>query len=206
MKTQMRFQKIIALLSLIMAALVFVYALFFLTGSTGNVWKYVYGNDLINGQKFFDASQSFVGTLTTLGIVFIILAVVLFITGCNKRRNYYLSNYIAVGLYLVFAIVVLVYMIIGISNCMNLFLNEICWESGTGTAGIYNVEDQFSEQYPVYKDVYTFIIGYVVCLLVLLCAAALALSTVLKYKLMKGEKQLLQGGAAAELVKEEAVL
>lgn len=189
-----------------MAALVFVYALFFLTGSTGNVWKYVYKIDLINGQKFFDASQSFVGTLTTLGIVFIILAVVLFITGCNKRRNYYLSNYIAVGLYLVFAIVVLVYMIIGISNCMNLFLNEICWESGTGTAGMCNVEDQFSEQYPVYKDVYTFIIGYVVCLLVLLCAAALALSTVLKYKLMKGEKQLLQGGVAAELVKEEAVL
>lgn len=206
MKTQMRFQKIIVLLSLIMAALVFVYALFFLTGSTGNVWKYVYKIDLINGQKFFDASQSFVGTLTTLGIVFIILAVVLFITGCNKRRNYYLSNYIAVGLYLVFAIVVLVYMIIGISNCMNLFLNEICWESGTGTAGMCNVEDQFSEQYPVYKDVYTFIIGYVVCLLVLLCAAALALSTVLKYKLMKGEKQLLQGGVAAELVKEEAVL
>ena len=207
MKTQMRFQKIIALLSLIIAALVFVYALYFLTGSPGRVAKYIppeANEDMINGQDFFDASQSFVDVLTVLGIIFILSAVLLYVMGCQKRRNYYLTNYIAVGIYLVIAVAVIIYMIIGVSNCMNLYLNGICWDSGTGQYGIYNVADQFDRQNPLYKEYINFILGYVVCVLVLARAGCLALSTALKYKLMKGEKQLLQGATVAEPVKEEA--
>lgn len=202
----MRFQKIVALLSLIVAALVFVYALYFLTGGPGNVWNYVYGGDTINGQGFFDASQSFVDTLTVLGIVFILCAVLLYIFGCQKRRNYYLTNYIAVGIYLVMALAVVIYILIGVTNCMDLFFNDICWEAGTGIGGIFNYEYQYETmKIEINKSYTNFILGYVLCVLVIGVAAALALSTVLKYKLMKGEKQLLQGGVAAQPAKEEAV-
>lgn len=189
MKTQMRFQKILMLVSLVVAALTFVFALFFLTGSLGYATKYVTdAADPINARAFVDASQGYVKTLVALAIVFIVIVAFMFITSCQSRRNYYITNYIAIGLFVAFALVMTVYIIIMVSSSMNLFLNDINWDAVpdrvAALGGLYPLDK--GEKYP-------FIIGYVVAVLVLVDAALVVLSTVWKTLLMKGEKKLLEG-------------
>ena len=202
MKTQMRFQKILMIVSLVVAAISFVFALVFLTGSLGEATHYIEHlgadvDDLINAADFVNASQNYVSTMVTLGIIFIVLAVFMLITSCHTRRKYYITNYIAIGLFVAFALFVFVYLLIMVSDCMDLFLNGIAWESGTGEFGFRNVADQFIPEYPMYRtDTWTFILGYIVAVIVLVDAIFVALNAVWKTLLMKGEKKLLEGNAA----------
>lgn len=180
------------LVSLIIAALTFVFGLFFLTGSLGYATKYT-GVNSIGAENFVDVSQGHVKTLVGLSIAFIVLAAVLYITSCNSRRKYYVTNYIAIGLFVAFALVMMIYIIIMVSSTMNLFLNEINWDI---------VPDKMTAlmgQYPMKKsDTYPFIIGYVVAVIVLIDAVFMVLNVVWKVLLMKGEKALLEGTAPAK--------
>jgi hypothetical protein len=203
MKTQMRVQKILMLVSLIIAALTFVYALYFMTGSMGNVTYYIdsIGTakqvDNINGLNFHNAAQSYVSAAVVLSIIFICIAVCLFIAASNKRRNYYITNYIVNIVFVVFALVLAIYTIVGISGVMNLFFNDIAWEAGTN--GGLNVADKFQTAYPLYKDSANFVLGYILSVIVILDAVAVALCTVWKYFLMKGEKELLKNNTVKEV-------
>ena len=189
MKTQMRFQKILMLVSLVVAALAFVYVLFFLTGSLAYATKYV-GSYSIGAEKLVEKSQSFVNTMVTLCIVFIVLAAVLYLTSCNSRRNYYITNYIAIGLFVAYALFMVIFIIVNVSILMNMFFNDINW------AIVPEQADKLLNQYPISKgDSYTFVLGYVVAVIVFVNAVLLVLSTVWKGLLMKGEKQLLEGPA-----------
>ncbi len=47
--------------------------------------------------KLYELIQPFNNTLMYCGIVMVLLAVVLYVTACNKRRNYYISNYVVIG-------------------------------------------------------------------------------------------------------------
>ena len=176
------------LVSLIVAALTFVYALFFVTGSLGYATKY--GDFSIGAEKLVETSQNFVDALVTICIVFILLAAVLFITSCNSRRNYYITNYIAIGLFVAFALFVTIFVIVNVSIIMNMFLNDIKWDIVPEQAA------KLMNKYPISKDdTYTFVLGYVVAAIVLIDAVLLVLNTVWKVLLMKGEKQLLNGTA-----------
>ena len=202
----MRFQKILSLVTLVIAALCFVYALAFLTGGMGNVHYYMPSagtgerQDLINAKGFLDASQGFVSTLVILSIVFILIVATLFVSASNKRRNYYVTNYVSIIAVAAFAVVIALFIIISVSNVMNLFYNDIAWESGTN--GTFNYADQFvryNGEYPVGKSPANFILGYALGVLVVLTAAVHVLNLVWKIKLMKGEKALLQGGLVKEV-------
>ena len=196
MKTQMRFQKILMLVSLVIAALTFVFAMAFLTGSMGEVSYYlsVTGGvvtDSINCQNFMDVSQNFVSTLEILSIIFILIAVALFITASNTRRNYYITNYISVGLFVAFALVIGIYIVAMVAQVQNIYLNEIDWTAANGSAQI--------EDHVLSQNCVGFALGYVMFVLVILDAVAVVLSTVWKIKLMQGEKALLAGSAAKEV-------
>lgn len=203
MKTQMRFQKILMLVTLVISALCFVYSLAFLTGGLGNVHYYIplEGDtyvDKINATDFINASQQYVSTAVVLSIVLIVLSALLFFTGCNKRRNYYITNYIAIGAVALFAVAVAIYSFVAISSTMNLFLNDIAWESGTNNG--FNYADQINKNYPVTKTSVNFVLGYILYVLVLVDVVALILNLVWKIKLMKGEKALLENGIAKEVL------
>ena len=175
------------LVSLVVAALTFVYALFFLTGSAAYATQYT-GENSINAENFVEQSQGFVSSMITICIIFIVLAAVMYITSCHSRRNYYITNYIAIGAFAAFALFIVIYLFVKVSTTMDLFLNEINWdivpEKVTALRG----------EYPMSKsDTYTYAIGYVVAVIVLADAALLVLNVVWKYLLMKGEKQLLEG-------------
>ena len=199
----MRFQKILMLVSLVVAALTFVFAISFLTGSLGEITYYVTRTggivtDSANAQNFVDKSQAYVGTAVVLSIIFIVIAAFLFVTSSQSRRNYYITNYISVGLYVVFALVMAIFIIIMCSDCMNLFLNDVAWEAGTN--GGKNIADQFLSTHPVTRQTGNFIVGYILAVIVLCDGVLMALSAVWKTLLMRGEKKLLAGSSNAEEV------
>ncbi len=201
MKTQMRFQKILSLVTLIVAALCFVFTMAFLTGGMGNVHYYIdvsgtVVTDKINALNFFNAAQSFVDGSLILSIIFILAVAVVYATATNSRRNYYVTNYVAVGIVVVAALVITIYSFIGISNVMNLFYNDIAWESGTN--GGNNYAEKFNEQYPLDKSALSFVLGYILYAIVVVDVVAWVLNLIWKIKLMKGEKALLKEGFVKE--------
>lgn len=201
MKTQIKFQKILALVSLIIAALVFVYALIF---NSGNLSDLMFYNNWTSRRfrfegtdSFCDPAQSFVSVFIVLGIVNICVVVTLYITSTNKRRNYYVTNYVAIGLNIAISVVVAILGIVYISILMSKF-NGINWD------GLQNLiqrlkEDGNQKYIEVSKSYGMFAIGIVVCLLALANAVAWALNLVWKIKLMKGEKALLASGLVREV-------
>ena len=202
MKTQMRFQKILSFATLIIAALCFVFAIAFLTGGMAVVPSYLIASggvrqDVINARNFVNASQGFVSNLVILSIVFILVVATLFITASNKRRKYYVTNYVAIGLVVAFAIAIAIYILVEVSIVMNLFYNDIAWEAGTN--GGLNYADRFNPNYTIDKSPTNFVLGYAVGVLVICTAVVNVLNLVWKIKLMKGEKALLQGGLVKEV-------
>lgn len=231
MKTQMRVQKILMLVSLVVSALVFVYALFFMTGGLADVYRFIEdGKDNIHCAEFVSTSQSFVSTLVALSIVMIVLVAVMYLMACNSRRKYYITNYIAIGLFVVFALAVAIYMVVMVATIMNLYQNGILWKSGEGETlrKVLEIYDEngtvvdykqvmvntnyadMAEYFPSYKldpnQTYNFILGFVLFVIVIADIVCVTLCTVWKVLLMKGENKLLAEGApATENVEKENI-
>ncbi len=212
------------LVSLVVSALVFVYALFFMTGGLADVYRYidtVDGKDYIHCAKFVSTSQSFVSTLVAFGIVMIVLVAAMYLMACNSRRKYYITNYIAIGLFVVFALVVAIYLVVMVATVMDLYQNDILWKSGEGIKIIRTVEKfdesgkvigyesvsvaaNYADQAQYFPDyvlnpnqTYNFIVGFVMFVIVLADAVCVTLCTVWKFLLIKGENKLLAEGVAA---------
>lgn len=205
MKTQMRFQKILTLVTLIISALTVVYALIFFSGSLSDIYRNLepvtHGAVTydINAKHFYEVAQSFNNFLFIMGIVFICVVVTLYITSSNKRRNYYITNYISIIAVAAFAIVFAIVAIILLSNCLNLFVNEIDWETYLAKYNYRYVEGR-PRRYPYYSDDKTmFILGYILFFVVLANGVALILNLIWKIKLMRGEKELLSKGFNKEV-------
>lgn len=201
MKTQIKFQKILALVSLVIAALVFVYALIFNSGNLSDImfynnWvslRFKYGGT----DSFCDPAQTFVSALVVIGIVYICVVVTLFITSTNKRRNYYITNYVAIGLNIAMSLVVAIFGIVFIAILMAKFYG-LDWDALY--AHINKLIDAKDQPYKnVSKSPAMFVIGIIVFLLALLNAVAWALNLIWKIKLMKGEKALLASGLVREV-------
>lgn len=232
----MRVQKILMLVSLVVSALVFVYALCFMTGGLADVYRFIEdGKDNIHCAEFVSTSQSFVSTLVTLGIVMIVLVAVMYLMACNSRRKYYVTNYIAIGLFVLFALAVAIYLVVMVATVMNLYQNGILWKSGEGQA-IFKIKELYdangnvvdyesvkvntnyadmAEFFPSYKldpnQTYNFVLGFVLFVIVIADLVCVTLCTVWKVLLMKGENKLLAAGAPAtenvekEIISEEKV-
>ena len=212
MKTQMRFQKYICLVMLLIGALALLYAFFYASGALSEL-GYAYSNEftaenLLNeydytlGEGKYDASlyadiQGFNTALMICGIVMILLAVLLYVTACNKRRNYYITNYIATGACAGGNIVIsLVLMILnGIWRSRFLNIDFEAWQYFNEQGNKYGASDAFSHYS---ESTAWFDIGFVVYILVILASVLLILNLVWKIKLMQGEKNLLNGAGTVE--------
>ena len=186
MKTQMRFQKILMLVTLIVAALSFVYALSFCSGTVyqyGTLYLKTSGNERVHGAKdLFLASQNYNGILITLSIIYIVVTVLNFVAASQKRRKYYVTNYVAFGITVVYQLVFAVLLVVFVSDTFSLFnaIDKVAAEK------MYRGED--------FKySISNFILGYLLMAVIIVNAVALILNLVWKIKLMQGEKKLLQG-------------
>ncbi len=205
MKTQMRFQKYLCLVLLILGAIATLYAFCYCTGSMvelGQTLDTKYRSFFKAAEGKYDATlyveiQGFNNMLMYFGIVMILLAVLLYITACNKRRNYYVSNYVAIGVCAGGNIVMSVICLIMNGMWRSKFLNvdfaawENYWDERIASRPGAAIVKHYSE------STATFDIGFVVYILVILASILLILNLIWKIKLMQGEKKLLANGQLA---------
>lgn len=191
----MRFQKILALVSLIIAALTIVLAIIFMSGNLANIMYYAGNEDAsYDVTPFTDPAQKFCDIMLIVGIVYICCVVTLFITDTNKRRNYYITNYVSTGIAVAGAVAASAIGIIMIAILMGKFYG-LDWELFKETIeDLSEIGGKDVSQSPT-----MFIVGIVMSILPLLDAAALILNLVWKIKLMKGEKALLEKGFEKEV-------
>ena len=176
------------LVTLIVAALSFVYALSFCGGTIYQyctMYNKVTGKESVDGVKaLFEASQSYNDILLGLSIAFIVIAALNYITASQSRRNYYVTNYVSIILTAVYAVVFAILMLVFVSKTFTLFT----------AVDMENAKDEYSLFYDDFSySISNFILGYLMAALMVVNAVFLALNLAWKAKLMKGEKQLLQG-------------
>lgn len=196
MKTQMRFQKILCLVSLIVSAITIVYGFAFFTGGLATVADiYDHEYDMFHAEGVYNFAQTVNDVLVILGIVFLCVVAVMYITACQKRRNYYITNYIvsigAAAFMAAFAIAGIAL----VAATQAMFISDVDWEAFREfNAGLTDPLFQHNGESQV-----MFYIGYIVYIIVILNALAVVYNLIWKIKLMKGEKALLEAGLSKEV-------
>lgn len=203
----MKFQKWICLIMLIVGALATLYAFCYCTGSLaelGQAFKIVNGENV----PVFEAAegkydtglyteiQGFNNLMMYCGIAMILLAVLLYITACQSRRNYYASNYVAIGLCAVADVIISVVLMVMNGIWKSKFLN-VDFEAWKAYYQVYIDIGADPSTIHYSESTLWFDIGYVVYAIVIVAAIALILNLVWKVLLMRGEKKLLSGSALA---------
>lgn len=208
MKTQMKFQKYLCLVMLILGALSLAYAFFYLSGSMaelgqnrrieqGSEEQFVSTFTAADGKydyKLYELIQPFNNTLMYCGIVMVLLAVVLYVTACNKRRNYYISNYVAIGACVGTNIVMSIVLMALNASWRSKFLN-VDFDAWYASQQFYIENMPESAHYS--ESTLWFDLGFVVYALILAASLILVFNLVWKILLMRGEKKLLNGGSKA---------
>lgn len=231
MKIQIKFQKILFIVSLVLAAIALVYGFAYCTGSLSYafaarsgqftssrlkkdpinadaLYKFVMGKGDYDGEAWPDAGTGFNSLLVILCVVLVVIAALQFLFASNSRRNYYITNYISIGVFAVFAIVVAVIAFWGISQTEALF-NDLDWvrykevydtiqaeiQAGGGAGSGW---DKYSDSHAI------FALGYALFAIVMVDSILLVLNTVWKVLLMRGEKALLLKNSNSETIEEVA--
>lgn len=197
----MKFQKWMCLVMIIVGALALLYAFCYMTGSLSELGQSINiklsgreskfpADDGLNDALLYDEMQPFNTMMMYFGIAMILLAVLLYITACNKRRNYYVSNYVATGLCAGGNIVMSVVCIIMNIHWRSEFL-KVDFAAWKVLLDDPLIEPHYSE------STLWFDIGFAVYAIVIVASIILVLNMVWKIMLMKGEKQLLSNGVVA---------
>ncbi len=198
MKIQMRFQKIFMLVALIIAALSAVYALLFCSGTLFQIHQNAIlynaksGEETIVGVKdLYEASQGVSDTLLIMGIVMILVVVLNYIMGTGKRRKYYVTNYVSIGIAIAYSLTLAIVIIALVANCQSL-VDKIDWVAA---------KDEFESMIPgEWKyTTWTLPTGYAMAVLLMLVCGGFVANLVWKIKLMQGEKKLLESGLVREV-------
>ena len=212
MKTQMKFQKYLCLVMLILGALSLAYAFFYLSGSMaelgqnkepilGSTEQFKSLFEAAEGKydyKLYELIQPFNNTLMYCGIVMVLLAVVLYVTACNKRRNYYITNYVAIGACAGTNIVMSIVLMALNASWRSKFLN-VDFDAWYAVNKDYLSPgmEALRDSYHYSESTLWFDLGFVVYALIIVASVLLVLNLVWKILLMRGEKKLLNGGSKA---------
>ena len=192
-KKQMRFQKIFCLLALFASVLVFIYSLGIMTDLYDTLYTTMMDPTNIDdtwvpGSQVYYYMQGFNKSLLMFSIVMILLAVLLFITNTDKRRKYYIANYVSIGLYSVFTLFVT------FRAHSNIQAYKALWLSIDFNA-LREFADMFKSAYT--ESTFWFDIHYLVFGICVVSVCLLVFNVYWKICLMKEEKRLIEGGTAA---------
>ena len=203
-KTQMKVQKILCLLAVVVAVILFLYALGIMTdlydtlygtlritvtenAETGN-----YSLDVrersVPGAKMYTQMQSLDQWLVMASIVYILLAVLLFVTNTNIRRRYYIGNYVAIGLFTVASLY------IPISSHGVIEAYKAQWLK-VDFAALQQYAQDYNSAYT--ESTFWFDLHYAVFALMIIAAVLLVACAVWKVMLMKEEAELVAAGKGA---------
>ena len=191
----MRFQKILMTVTLVIAALSIVYALIFCSGTlnqVGSVWEYLTDTQAA-GYQVYSRSQAFSDNFLILGVVLVLTVVLMMIMGCHTRRKYYITNYVAIGIFVVYVLVFAVLLVVNVVGIQSAL-------SGVDMAEAKEIYEEATSLYGGWNEgTWMLTLGYVYMAILLIDAVVVVLNLVWKIKLMQGEQALLQSGVAEEV-------
>ena len=203
-KTQMKAQKILCLLAMVMAVILFLYALGIMTDLYDSLYstlsirvvenKETGGYSIsakdrqVPGATVYTNMQAFNQVFVKYAIAYIVIAALLFVTNTGTRRRYYVSNYVAVGLFTAASI----YIPIFASPYIQIFKGQFLQ---VDFAALKEYSETFGSHYT--ESTMWFDLQYVVFALMIVSALLLVACTVWKVILMKQEKKLVAEGGKA---------
>ena len=202
-KKQLKIQKIVCLLAVVVAVILFLYALGIMTDLYDNLYDTlrirveedptapngysVSASERINesGTMVYFYMQEFDKYFVNYSIVYIVLAALLFVTNTNSRRKYYISNYVAIGLFTAASIYlpIFAHRYIAFSKAMYLQIDFAAVEEYMTSLNIA------FKQSTLWFDLH-----YVVMVLMFLIAIAMIAVCAWKVVLMRDERKLLEEG------------
>ena len=193
-KKQMALQRALCILVVAASALVFVYALGYMTDVYDMIYslRESYKTDEI--KAFLEDMDQFNRTLVRVGIGLILCSLTLLLTNTHTRRKYYIGNYAATGLNVCAATAVSVWAHSNISAFKARYFSGIIdfevvknWADRTARNGGISVYTDST----FWFDVHWFVFG-----LLLAAAVLLILNTIWKILLMRDESRALATGKA----------
>ena len=109
-KKQLKAQKILCLLAVVVAVILFLYALGIMTDLYDTLYTtlrirveeggtFSVSERSVSGSKVYYDMQWFNQWLLKFAIIYILSACLLFVTNTNVRRRYYIANYVSTGLF-----------------------------------------------------------------------------------------------------------
>lgn len=213
-RKQMTLQRILCILMVVVSAVVFVYALGFMTDANDMIATAALGYEAPTGtsaevkaeiaakkapmRQFMDDMNLFDSTFVKVGIGLILVSLTLLLTNTHTRRKYYISNYIATLLTVGAACAVSVWAHGEIAGLRaRYFSGEIdfdfvkmaCDDLARGNGSVQSVNVYTESAF--WFDVHYYVFG-----ILLLMAAFLILNAIWKSILMKREKNALAMGKA----------
>ena len=187
-KKQMAFQKIVCMLTLIAAALTFVYSLGIATDLYDALSKTILYPDYdldytsVTGSRVYYDMFEFNSAFTKVSIGLIIVTLILFITNTQTRRKYYIGNYIAVGLSTVANILMTIWCVPQILDYKAQYQNNVDFEA------LKAFSEDWGTIYIGPEDTFWFDVSYAVFGFLLLTSCLLILNVVWKVIMMRAEK------------------
>ena len=187
-KKQLQFQKIICLLCVIAAAVMFVYALGVLTEIYDGLYlatdpKKPTDDGRVAGSTIYYQMQQFNTDFVNISIVLILLAALLFLMNTHIRRKYYISNYISIGLYSIASVATVVWSHIQIEAYKHQYLTTVDFEALKELCEMKNK--------PFIQSTMMLDLHYVVAGLMLVTTIALVVNMIWKITLMREEDALI---------------
>ena len=188
-KKQVKMQKIICLVLLILSAVVFVYSLGIMTDLYDSLYStYRRGKTSLSGAEVYMDMQPFNKDFLHASIGLILLAVLLFVTNTHSRRKYYIGNYCAVGLFSIGSVALCVWA----HNQIEIFKAQFL------TIDFAALAEHAAKKKTLFTDsTFWFDIHYVIFGLLLIGTALLVANVFWKRKLMKEERTLIAQGKEA---------
>ena len=190
-KKQLQFQKIICLLCVIAAAVMFVYSLGVLTEIYDGLYlatdpKKPTDDGRVAGSTIYYQMQQFNTDFVTISIALILLAALLFVMNTHIRRKYYISNYISIALYSVASVGAVVWSHLQIEAYKHQYLTTVDFEALKELCEMKNK--------PFIQSTMMLDLHYIVAGLMLVTTIALVANMIWKITLMNEENKLINAG------------
>ena len=187
-KKQMAYQKIVCMMLLIAAALIFVYSLGISTDLYDALARTILYPDYdldytsVAGSRVYYDMFEFNKLFTKVAIGLILVTVVLFITNTHSRRKYYIGNYIAVGLSTLANIGISVWCIPQILDYKKQYQNNVDFEA------LKTFSKDWGTLYIGPEDTFWFDVSFLVFGILLFTSLLLILNLVWKIIMMNAEQ------------------
>ncbi len=182
-KPQLKFQKILFILLIILSGVTFVYSLGIMTDMYGLYQTQAIGG--ITGSKIFYDMQTYNHNMVLISIALIVISCLPFVFASNTRRKYYIGNVVTSYVQAAAFVGTAAYLVINCLKYRNQFLTTVDFEY------YKTVAEKMSFMYS--ESTFFFDAGIVIAVLLVVGAGAIIYNLNWKTKLVKQEDAILKG-------------